>query len=791
MTHDHAPHANDSPTPSGCCAEHAAKSHIDPVCGMQVAANPEKSAIFNGKTYYFCCQRCVSRFTADPGQFLQKTNEKNVQSPVASQALYTCPMHPEIEQIGPGICPKCGMALEPLDVTVDADDGELSNMTRRFWISLAFTLPLLMISMGEMLPGVPMLHRLIGMSAFNYLQALLATPVVLWGGWPIVARAWASFRSWHLNMFSLIGLGVAASFLFSLFALLAPDVLPDAFKANGMAPLYFESAAVIVCLVLMGQVLELRARARTNTAIKSLLQLAPATALRVKADGSEEEVLLADLKVGDLIRVKPGGKIPVDGIVQEGESHVDESMISGEPLAVAKQSKDGVSAGTVNQAGALLLRAEKVGRDTLLAQIVQTVNEASRSRVPIQNLADRVSAWFVPAVIAGSTVAFIAWAAFGPAPALANGLVAAISVLIIACPCALGLATPISIMLGIGRGATEGILIKDASALQTMEKVDVLAIDKTGTLTEGKPEVQRIVTAPGFTEVDVLRVAASLEALSEHPLAYAIINRAASQQVRTVPIANFRSITGRGLSGDIENVSVALGNIGLMQIHNIDVTGVKANIDEMHADAQSIIYVQIGGRVAGLIGVADPIKMSSVQAIRQLQGSGVKIVMLTGDSAATAAAVARQTGIAEFQAAMLPQDKLAYLKRMQQQGHVVAMAGDGINDAPALAQANVGIAMGRGTDIAIQSAHIVLIKGDLKGIVKARQLSQATMKNIRQNLTLAFVYNFLGVPLAAGVLYPWLGILLSPMIASAAMSLSSVSVISNALRLHSAKFNQD
>ena len=789
-----------------CCAQHAkavavpigmpgkmSKPHIDPVCGMRVVANPEKSTVYNGTTYYFCCARCLARFSADPQQFLKPRVEKlaaPAAAPVASGAMYTCPMDPEIQQIGPGICPKCGMALEPMDGAAEDDGGELRDMTRRFWISLAFSLPLLAMSMGEMLPALA-LHDRLGMRAFDGLQALLATPVVLWCGWPFMVRAWASFKNRHLNMFSLIGLGTSTSYLFSVFALLLPDALPDAFKMHGMVPLYFESAAVIVTLVLMGQVLELRARSRTNAAIKSLLQLTPETAQRVAADGSEEQVALAAVQVGDLLRIKPGGKIPVDGSVIEGQSHVDESMISGEPLAVAKQTGDRLSAGTVNQTGSMLMRADKVGRDTLLAHIVQMVNEAGRSRAPIQNLADRVSGWFVPAVIGSAVLAFVVWALVGPAPALANGLVAAVSVLIIACPCALGLATPVSIMLGIGRGATVGVLIKDAGALELMEKVDILALDKTGTLTEGKAEVQRVVAAPGFTEADVLRCAASLEALSEHPLARAIVQQAASQQLALQAIADFMSITGQGVGGKIDGVPVGLGSLVLMQAQGIDVAVLAAEADAMRDHAQSVIYLRIGERLAGLIGIADPIKASVPEAIRQLHASGLKIVMLTGDNAATAASVARQTGVDEFQADMLPQDKLAYLKRLQQQGHVVAMAGDGINDAPALAQANVGIAMGGGTDIAMQSAHIVLLKGDLRGIVKARLLSRKTMKNIRQNLFFAFVYNFVGVPLAAGLFYPWLGILLSPMLASAAMSMSSVSVIGNALRLRHARVDGD
>jgi Cu2+-exporting ATPase len=766
------------------------KPHIDPVCGMRAAADPAKAVSYQDVTYYFCGQRCAARFRADPMQFLKPPTDMAPATPGAANLTYTCPMDPDVRQTGPGICPKCGMALEPLDATTQEDTGELRDMTRRFWFSLAFSLPLLFMSMSEMIPAIELQHYL-GMDAFNWLQALLATPVVLWGGWPFMVRAAASFKSRHLNMFSLIGLGASASFLFSAFALLFPAALPAAFKMHGVAPVYFEATAVIVTLVLMGQVLELRARSRTNSAVKSLLQLMPDIVLRIRTDGREEEIPLDQVQPGDILRIKPGSKIPVDGNVTEGYSHVDESMITGEPLAVAKQTGDHASAGTVNQTGAFLLRADRVGRDTLLAHIVQLVNEAGRSRAPIQQLADRVSAWFVPAVIGCAVLAFVLWALLGPAPALANGLVAAVSVLIIACPCALGLATPISIMIGIGRGAKAGVLIKDAAALELMEKVDVLVLDKTGTLTEGKAQVQRVVPAPGFTEAEVLSYAAGLENLSEHPLALSILHRVREQHAQPVAVTEFSSITGQGISGKIDDVPVYLGNIRLMQTHGIDVSTLEATAATLRECAHTVVYLGIGGHLAGLIGIADPIKSTAAAAIRQLQASRLRIVMLTGDNSATAKAVAKQMGIEEFKADMLPQDKLDYLKALQQQGHIVAMAGDGINDAPVLAQADVGIAMGSGADIAMQSARIVLVKGDLRGIVNACLLSRHTMKNMRQNLFFAFVYNLAGIPLAAGLFYPWLGVLLSPMIASAAMSLSSVSVIGNALRLRNVSFTTD
>ena len=699
---------------------------------------------------------------------------------------YTCPMHPEVLQIGPGICPLCGMALEPLEATAVEDTSELDDMTRRFRVSVVLSLPLFVLAMSEMMPGLNLSHRM-SHAMFGWVQAALATPVVLWGGAPFFARAWLSVKTWNLNMFTLIGLGTGAAYLFSVIGLLFPDVLPDAFKMHGAPPLYFEAAAVIITLVLLGQILELRARAQTNSAIKALLALAPNTAFRVDADGSEHEVHLDEVRTGDILRVKPGGKIPVDGTVTDGSSHVDESMITGEPMPVAKRLESRVSAGTVNGQGSFLMRAEKVGSDTLLARIVQMVNEASRSRAPIQKLADRVAGWFVPGVVASALFSFAAWALLGPAPALANALIAAVSVLIIACPCALGLATPISIMVGVGRGAHEGVLIKDAEALELMEKVDTLVVDKTGTLTEGVPSVQHVETANGLGEEEVIGYAAALEKMSEHPLAKAVVENARERKVAAMNVARFEAVVGQGVRGEIDGKPALLGNARLMQSAGVDFSMLDASAQLLRNLGQTVICLAIDGRAAGLIGVADPIKATTREAVQQLRAAGVRIVVLTGDNAQTAAAVAKQLGIDEFKAEVMPDDKYKHVQALQREGRVVAMAGDGINDAPALAAANVGIAMGTGTDVAMHSARIVLVKGDLRGIAKARLLSQGTMRNIRQNLFFAFVYNFLGVPIAMGVLYPFLGILLSPMIASAAMSMSSVSVIGNALRLSKAK----
>jgi heavy metal translocating P-type ATPase len=700
-----------------------------------------------------------------------------------SMVEWTCPMHPEIVRDAPGSCPICGMALEPKTVTLEeVEDVHLKDATRRFWVSLALSLPLVAAAMAEMVWGMDFRHR-IGESLFTWGQFALATPVVLWGGWSFFVRGWTSFRTLRLNMYSLIGLGVAVAYLFSVFAVLFPDALPDAFKTHGLVPLYFEAAAVITTLVLLGEVLELRARSRTSSAVRALLGLAPNTAIRVAADGTETEVPLAEVHPGDVLRVRPGAKVPVDGLVAEGRSVVDESMITGEPVPVEKSAGSAVTAGTVNQTGSFTMRAEKVGADTLLAQIAQLVSEAARSRAPIQRLADLVSAWFVPGVIAIAVIAAAVWWLVGPDPRFANALVVAVSVLIIACPCALGLATPISVMVGVGRGALDGVLIKDAEALELMEKVTTLVVDKTGTLTEGRPAVQTLEPALGFSEHELLRLVASLERASEHPLAAAIVGAAEAKGVALATVDGFESITGKGVRGTVDNRSVAIGNAQLLADLGVDERSLTSRGARLQSEGHTVMFAVVDGRPAGLVGVADPIKASTAEAVRQLGEEGVRIVMLTGDNERTAAAVAAKLGLADHIAEVLPQDKHRVVQELQAKGEIVAMAGDGINDAPALAQANVGIAMGHGTDIAMQSARIVLVKGDLRGIAKARRLSRATMRNIRQNLFFAFVYNALGVPLAAGVLYPFLGLLLSPMIASAAMSLSSVSVIGNALRL--------
>lgn len=736
-----------------------------------------------------------------PGGHTHASAVLNAATPEAggSDVIYTCPMHPQIRQKGPGNCPICGMTLEPVAPTVGEDDNpELRSMTRRFWVSLALCIPLLLMAMHEMLPfdlngwverramGLGLPH-LTSVSWAQCLQALLATPVVLWAGWPFFERGWRSFVTWQLNMFSLIGLGVAAAYFFSLYAIFFPDTLPQAFRSQHGLPLYFEAAAVIVALVLLGQVLELRARSRTSSAIKELLRLAPDTAIRVKTDGTEEEVGLETVVVGDSLRVKPGAKIPVDGVVIEGRSSVDESMITGEPIPVEKTAGNRVTGATVNQTGSFLMRAERVGSETLLARIVQMVAEAGRSRAPIQKLADQVSGWFVLSVIGIAILAFAVWALIGPPPQLANALVVAVSVLIIACPCALGLATPVSIIVGVGRGAKEGVLIKDAEALELMEKVDTLVVDKTGTLTEGKPQVQVIVAVAGFTQQQVLGYAASLEKLSEHPLAQAIVSRARIDRIPMEQVAEFDAVTGKGVRGTIGGQAVWLGNSALLADVAVGTLSVDAEVESFRGQGQTVMYLAVGNKLAGYVGVADPVKSSTPEAIQLLRRSGVRIVMLTGDNPVTAAAVGRKLGLDDVKAGVFPEDKYKHVQALQQAGRIVAMAGDGVNDAPALAQANVGIAMGTGTDVAMNSARIVLVKGDLRGIAKARMLSQGTMRNIRENLFFAFIYNFLGVPIAAGVLYPWLGLLLSPIIASAAMALSSVSVIANALRLRSAK----
>jgi len=697
-------------------------------------------------------------------------------------------MHPEIVRDGPGSCPICGMALEPMTpVASPEDNAELTDMSRRFWVSVALALPVLMLAMGaEMVPGI--VPELISVELSYWIQFVLTTPVVLWGGWPFFVRGWLSLVNRHLNMFTLIALGVGVAWLYSTVGLLMPGIFPPALRSeSGLVPVYFEAAAVITALVLVGQVMELRARSRTSAAIRMLLNLAPRSARRVRGDGSDEDIPLDQVQPGDVLRVRPGEKIPVDGVVTEGRSSVDESMVTGEPIPVEKLAGERVIGATVNGTGSLLMRAERVGAETLLAQIVHMVSEAQRSRAPIQRLADVVAGWFVPIVILVAVTTFMAWWFFGPEPQLAHALVNAVAVLIIACPCALGLATPMSIMVGTGRGASSGVLIRNAEALEIMEKVDTLVTDKTGTLTLGKPQLMSVVANPGFNEEDVLRLGSSLERASEHPLAAAIVTGARQRNIELAPVDEFDSLTGQGVSGKIDGRAVAIGNNRLMGGLNIDFARLSARADEMRAEAQTVMLVAIDGKAAGLISVADPIKDTSQEAVRELHAQGLRIVMLTGDNEATAQAVASKLGIDDVIAGVLPERKAEVIKQFQSEGRVVAMAGDGINDAPALAQAHVGIAMGTGADVAMESAGITLIKGDLRGIVRARKLSEATLRNIRQNLFFAFVYNALGVPVAAGVLYPFFGLLLSPMIAAAAMSFSSVSVVTNALRLNRLK----
>ena len=787
----HETHSHGEPAGHEHAEVAAVAREIDPVCGMSVVPRDTRSAVFEGHRYFFCCDGCRTKFVADPGKYLQPRPLAQSVAPVPVAAapegsLYTCPMHPEIQQQGPGSCPICGMALEPLTVSLEPeDDSELRSMTRRFWIAAALSLPLVLAGMAEYFSP-----RLAAWATdTGWLQALLATVVVVWAGGPFFVRGWQSLLSRNLNMYSLIGLGTGAAYGFSLFALLLPHSVPEAFKQGGMVPLYFEPAAVITVLVLLGEVLQLRARSRTSGAIRSLLGLAPANAIRVSADGGEHEVPLSDVRVGDLLRVRPGGRIPVDGRLVEGASVVDESMVTGESLPVEKKAADAVTAGTMNQTGSFLMRAERVGADTLLARIAQMVNEASRSRAPIQKLADRVSAWFVPAVVLIAVIAFAAWAFAGPQPTLAHALLAAVSVLIIACPCALGLATPMSIMVGVGRGASDGVLIRDAEALELMERVNTLVIDKTGTLTEGKPKLAALEAAPGYTEEQVLRFAASLEASSEHPLAAAITAAAAERGLAVARADGFDAIPGKGVRGTVDGHRVIAGNALLMSEAAIDIGVLGSRADALRGNGHTVMLVSVDGRAAGLVGVKDPIKASTPEALQALRSAGVDVIMLSGDNRITAEAVGRELGLARVEADVLPQDKYRIVKSLQEQGRIVAMAGDGINDSPALAQADVGIAMGTGTDAAMQSARVVLVKGDLRGIAKARRLSRMTMRNIRQNLVLAFVYNALGIPIAAGVLYPVTGLLLSPMVASAAMALSSVSVIGNALRLRGARLS--
>ncbi|HEX8225988.1 MAG TPA: heavy metal translocating P-type ATPase [Allosphingosinicella sp.] len=755
----------------------------DPVCGMTVdPATTAHQHELAGTTYHFCSAACRTKFIADPHRYLHPQPEAPAAADVPEGAIWTCPMHPEIRQVGPGSCPICGMALEPEMPTLEeGPNPELIDMGRRFWVSAALSLPLFVLAMGSELFG----WHWLSMRTSVWLQLALATPVVLWGGWPFFQRGWASLKSRNLNMFTLISLGVGVAYSYSLVATLAPNLFPPSFHTmGGMVPVYFEAAAVITTLVLLGQVLELRARSATGKAIRALLGLAPKTARIVREDGREEDIDLGHVQAGDLLRVRPGEKVPVDGVVVEGRSSVDESMISGEPVPVEKVPGEKVTGATVNGTGSLLMRAERVGQDTMLSQIVRMVAEAQRSRAPIQALADKVSAWFVPTVVLIAILSFGVWAIFGPEPAMSFAIVNAVAVLIIACPCALGLATPMSIMVGTGRGATAGVLVKNAQALELMEGIDTLVVDKTGTLTLGKPKLTEVVPAPGVDEADVLRLAASLERGSEHPLAAAIVEGAEERGLALAGTADFESHTGKGVSGSVEGRLVALGNKVLLADLGIDPSPLMARADELRSEGQGVMFVAVDGKLAGLIAVADPIKESAAEAIAELRRDGVRVVMLTGDNRRTAEAVARQVGgIDEVIADVLPDQKQAVVERLKASGRRVAMAGDGINDAPALAAADVGIAMGTGTDVAMESAAVTLVKGDLGGIVRARRLSRAVMRNIRQNLFFSFVFNGAGVPIAAGVFYPLFGLLLSPMIAGAAMALSSVAVIGNSLRL--------
>jgi Cu+-exporting ATPase len=765
----------------------------DPVCGMSVRPDGPHRHEHEGKTYAFCSARCLEKFRTDPARYLAPAPPAPAGHAPAPHAAapareYTCPMHPEVVRDAPGSCPICGMALEPITIVAEEErNPELEDMTRRFWVSLALTVPVFAIAMAEMLPGAPLAQR-IAPSVLAWIQLALGTPVVLWGGWPFFVRGWQSLRTRHLNMFTLIAIGTGAAWAYSALAAIAPGVFPASFRGHhGQVAVYFEAAAVIVTLVLLGQVLELRARSQTGAAIRALLGLAPKTARRVNADGSEGDVPLEHVHVGDRLRVRPGEKIPVDGVVLEGSSAVDESMITGEPIPVAKTPGERVTGATVNGTGSLLIRAERVGSETLLAQIVQMVAEAQRSRAPIQGLADTVAGWFVPAVIAIAVPTAVVWALVGPEPRMAHALINAVAVLIIACPCALGLATPMSIMVATGKAATVGVLFRNAEAIELLRAVDTIVVDKTGTLTEGKPRLVRVVPAAGFDEREVLRLAATLERASEHPLAQAIVAGASERGIALETVKGFDSRTGRGVVGEVSGRRVGIGNPRLLADLGVESAPLAATADAMRAEAQTVMFLAVDGRLAGLVGVADPIKRTTPDAIRGLRDEGLRVFVLTGDNRATAEAVAKRLGLDDVLADVLPDQKAEVVKRLQAEGRVVAMAGDGVNDAPALAQAQVGIAMGTGTDVAMQSAGVTLVRGDLRGILRARQLSRATMRNIRENLFFAFVYNALGVPIAAGVLYPALGLLLNPMIAAAAMSLSSVSVIGNALRLRGAE----
>jgi Cu+-exporting ATPase len=757
---------------------------IDPVCGMEVVERPEvPTRTHEGHDYYFCCEHCAAKFAADPARYLDGGASRAAGAPPMEGVEYTCPMHPEVRQVGPGSCPKCGMALEPRGVVAgEAENPELADMKRRFWASVLLAAPLFVLAMSDLIPGRPLQHAVPG-GVLRWLQLILATPVVLWAGWPLLQRGWQSVLNRSPNMFTLIAVGTGTAYLYSLAATLAPGLIPTSFRMHGEVPVYFEAAAVITALVLLGQVLELAARGRTGQAIRTLLDLAPKTARRLESDGSERDVPLERVIVGDLLRVRPGETVPVDGVVLEGSGAVDESMVTGESIPVEKTAGSRVTGGTVNGAGGFIMRADRVGADTLLARIVQLVGEAQRSRAPIQRLADRVAAWFVPAVIATALLTAVIWALLGPEPRLAHALLNAVAVLIIACPCALGLATPMSVMVGVGRGATLGVLVKDAAALETLERIDTLVVDKTGTLTEGRPRLSAIETVGSIAEHELLRLAASLERASEHPLASAIVAAAHEQGLALGRVEGFASVTGQGARGRVDGREVALGNEQLLAGLGIDTASLGGRATALRRDGHTVVLAALDGVACGLLAASDPIRASTPQAIRALHAAGVRVAVLTGDSAVTATAVARRLGIDEFEAGVSPERKSEVVAALQAQGRRVAMAGDGVNDAPALARADVGIAIGTGTDVAIESAGVTLVKGDLRGIVRALRLSRATMRNIRQNLFWAFAYNTIGVPVAAGVLYPAFGVLLSPMIAAAAMSFSSVSVIANALRL--------
>ncbi len=757
---------------------HAVK---DPVCGMDIDPHTTAHrATCDGRSYYFCSRGCCERFMASPATYLDRSGR--AAKPVPEGTIYTCPMHPEIRQVGPGACPICGMALEPIEAEAEGGPSpELIDMTRRLRIGLVPTALVAALEMGGHFTN---LHGLLGPRLSNWVELLLATPVVLWAGWPFFVRGWASVKTLHLNMFTLIALGTGVAWIYSIAGTVFPGLFPATLRGHdGSVAVYFEAAAVIILLVLLGQVLELKAREQTSGAIKALLNLAPKQARRSRADGTDEDVPLEAVVVGDLLRVRPGEAVPVDGQIVEGRSTVDESMITGEPMPATKQAGAGVIGGTMNQSGSFVMRAQKVGRDTMLAQIVRMVAQAQRSRAPIQRLADQVSAWFVPLVIAVAVVAFLAWTLWGPEPRLTYGLIAAVSVLIIACPCALGLATPMSIMVGVGRGAQAGILIKNAEALERMERIDTLLIDKTGTLTEGKPRVTAVRPAPGFAEQEVLRLAASLERNSQHPLGAAVVQAAQERNIALANVGDFDAPTGKGVTGLVDGHRLVIGNAAMLREAHVELGPLAGEADQLRQEGATVIFVAIDGSAAGVLAISDPIKRTTPGAVAALKAAGVRLLMLTGDNVTTARAVAAKLGIGEVEAEVLPADKIAVVERLRHEGRAVAMAGDGVNDAPALTAAEVGIAMGTGSDVAIQSAAVTLVKGDLNGIMRARRLSAATMSNIRQNLFFAFIYNAAGIPVAAGVLYPLLGVMLSPMLAAAAMALSSVSVIANALRL--------